>query len=296
MGAPMAGHLHARGLLSGAWNRGQDRRQAFADAHPDVLMPDDPADLAETADVILLCISVDDDVRAMIDAMIERLRPGTLIVDHSTVSPATAREVHARLAAREVGFVDAPVTGGVEGAINARLAIMAGGDAADVQRLDPVFQAYARVWRHLGPVGAGQSAKAVNQLLVAGIAEAVCEGLALVEKMGLPREEMLELLGGGAAGSWFLDKRGATMLADSFESGFAPALLLKDLNITRQLTDELGFESSVLRTAIDDYRTLLERGEQGRDISALIRLKRDCFGADGSRTRTPAGADDGDAG
>ena len=296
MGAPMAGHLHQRGLLCGAWNRGQARRKAFADAHPDVHLPDEPAELAANADVILLCVSADDDLRAIVDSLIDTLRTGTLVVDHSTVSPTTACEVHLRLADREVGFVDAPVTGGVEGAINGRLAIMAGGDAGDVQRLDPVFGAYARVWRHLGPVGAGQSAKAVNQLLVAGIAEAVCEGLALVEKMGLPRDEMLELLGGGAAGSWFLDKRGATMLADSFETGFAPALLLKDLKITRQLTDELGFESTVLGPAIDDYITLLERGEQGRDISALIRLKRDCFGADGSRIRAAAGGDDGDAG
>ena len=295
MGAPMAGHLHKHGLLSGAWNRGNARRQAFADACPGVPIPTNPADLAESADVILLCVSADADVRGVIDALIERLRPGTLVVDHSTVSPATARETHARLAVRGVGFVDAPVTGGVEGAVNGKLAVMAGGDADHVERLAPVFKAYARVWRHLGPSGSGQSAKAVNQLLVAGIAEAVCEGLALVERMGLPRDEMLELLGGGAAGSWFLDKRGATMMADTFDTGFAPALLLKDLNITRQLADELGFDSSLLGPAIEDYRHLIDSGDQGRDISALIRLKRQRFSAADTRDANDRNSHDGDA-
>jgi len=196
------------------------------------------------------------------------------VVDHSTVSPATAREISERLATRDVAFVDAPVTGGVEGAKNGQLAIMAGGDREAFARLENVFAAYGKAWRHLGPAGAGQSAKAVNQLIVAGIAEAVCEGLAVVEKLGLPRDEMLELLGGGAAGNWFLEKRGRTMLADSFETGFAPKLLLKDLKICASLLDELSFESSVLPNALKDYARLVERGETGKDISALIRLKR----------------------
>ena len=171
-------------------------------------------------------------------------------------------------------FVDAPVTGGVEGAIHGRLAIMAGGEVDAIERLAPVFAAYGKVWRRLGPAGAGQSAKAVNQLIVAGVAEAVCEALALVEKLGLPQAEMLELLGGGAAGSWFLDKRGRTMLADSFDTGFAPALLLKDLKIVRALVDEAGFASSILGPALADYQRLVDGGETGKDISALIRLKR----------------------
>jgi len=274
MGHPMAGHLHRHGLLSAVWNRSGEKADAFARAHERVERPDSPAALAEMVEVILVCVSADDDLRKVIADLEPGLRPGKIVVDHSTVAPATARELAERLAILDVAFVDAPVTGGVEGAKNGQLAIMAGGDADAFARLEKVFAAYGKAWRHLGPAGAGQSAKAINQLIVAGIAEAVCEGLAVVEKLGLPRDEMLELLGGGAAGNWFLEKRGRTMLADSFETGFAPKLLLKDLRICASLLDELDFESSVLPNALDDYARLVEAGETGKDISALIRSKR----------------------
>lgn len=274
MGAPMAGHLHEAGLLAGAWNRGTARREAFAASHPDVRIAESPEALAAEVDVLAICVSADADLEAVVEQVADSLSKGAIVVDHSTVSPAAARAAKQRLAEHGVDFVDAPVTGGVEGAINGQLAIMAGGEAGTVAALEPVFAAYGKVWRHLGPAGAGQSAKAVNQLIVAGIAEAVCEALALVEKLGLPQDEMLELLGGGAAGNWFLDKRGRTMLDDSFETGFDPALLLKDLKICSALLDEAGFESTVLRGALADYQRLVDGGETGRDISALIRIKR----------------------
>ena len=274
MGAPMAGHLHDRGLLAAVWNRTADKADAFARQRAGVHAASGPQALADGVDVIVACVSADADLEQVVDAILPALRPGQLVVDHSTVAPATARTLAERVGARGAGFVDAPVTGGVEGAVDGRLAIMAGGDAAAIERLEPVFAAYGRIWRHLGPSGAGQAAKAVNQLIVAGIAEAVCEGLALVERLGLPQAGMLELLGGGAAGNWFLDKRGRTMLADSFDTGFDPALLLKDLRICAELAEEQGFESVVLPAAIADYRRLLEAGRAGGDISSLIRLKR----------------------
>lgn len=274
MGAPMAGHLHRAGLLAAVWNRSRDKAERFAAAHPGTALPATPADLAAAVEVVLICVSADDDLRAVINAIEPGLSAGGVVVDHSTVAPTTAREIAERLAAHGVQFVDAPVTGGVEGACHGRLAIMAGGEAAAFERLDPVFSAYAKVWRRLGPVGAGQSAKAVNQLIVAGVAEAVCEALALVETLGLPADDMLELLSGGAAGCWFLEKRGRSMLADSFDTGFAPALLLKDLKIVRALTQEVGFCSSILAPVIADYQRLVDAGETGKDISALIRLKR----------------------
>ncbi|NKI33626.1 NAD(P)-dependent oxidoreductase [Wenzhouxiangella sp. XN79A] len=274
MGAPMAGHLQAAGLLVGAWNRGEARRAAFAEQQPAARLAESPEALAGDVEVLALCVSADPDLAAVLDRVEARLRPGTIVVDHSTVSPAAARAAAERLAARDVAFVDAPVTGGVEGARNGQLAIMAGGDELAFERLAPVFAAYGKVWRHLGPAGSGQSAKAVNQLIVAGIAEAVCEALALVEKLDLPREAMLELLGGGAAGNWFLDKRGRSMLDDSFDVGFEPALLLKDLKICKALADEAGFGSTVLPGALADYQRLVDGGETGKDISALIRIKR----------------------
>jgi 3-hydroxyisobutyrate dehydrogenase len=274
MGAPMAGHLHRAGHLAAVWNRSRDKSERFAADHPGTALPESLAELAGIAEAVLICVSADDDLRAVVEQLEPGLREGSIVVDHSTVAPATAREIAERLAARDVHFVDAPVTGGVEGAIHGRLAIMAGGEAEALARLEPVFGAYGKLWRHLGPAGAGQSAKAVNQLIVAGVAEAVCEALALVEALGLPAEAMLELLGGGAAGSWFLEKRGRTMLDDSFDTGFAPALLLKDLKICRALIDEAGFRSSILAPALADYQRLVDGGETGKDISALIRQKR----------------------
>ena len=273
MGWPMAGHLHAKGWLTAVWNRTVDKAEAFAEQHKGVSVAEDPAAMAGQVDVIAICVSADDDLIGLIDALEDSLRRGQIVVDHSTVSPATARQLAERLAQKGVGFVDAPVTGGVEGAIKGNLAVMAGGNWDDFHAISTLFDAYARLHHHLGPSGAGQSAKAVNQLMVAGIAEAVCESLALMERLDLPREPMLELLSGGAAGNWFLDKRGRTMLADEFDVGFAPALLLKDLKICQALCDQADFTSGVLRQAIPDYQHLIDHGETGRDISALIRLK-----------------------
>jgi len=273
MGWPMAGHLHEHGHLAAVWNRSGEKALAFTAEHDGVMAADSPAVLAASVDVICLCISADGDLREVVAAMRDSLRAGQIVIDHSTVAPATARELAADLARLDVALIDAPVTGGVEGAINGRLAVMAGGDAEALERVRPLIDSYARLLHHLGPSGAGQSAKAVNQLMVAGIAEAVCESLALMERLGLPREPMLELLGGGAAGNWFLDKRGRTMLEDSFETGFAPKLLLKDLRICDQLCREADFESAVLAQALTDYEALVEAGETGRDISALFRHK-----------------------
>jgi len=274
MGAPMAGHLHDRGLLVAVWNRTVEKARTFAGDRDGITAADSPAGLVAAADVIATCVSADRDLEQVVDAMLAELAPGKTLVDHSTVAPATARRLAERVSERGAGFVDAPVTGGVEGAVAGRLAIMAGGDRTAFDRLEPVFSAYGKVWRYLGPAGSGQAAKAVNQLIVAGIAEAVCEGLGLVERLGLPQAEMLELLAGGAAGNWFLEKRGRTMLADSFDTGFDPRLLLKDLRICAALADEQGFDSAVVPTAIDDYRRLIDSGRAGGDISSLIRIKR----------------------
>ncbi|NBB93359.1 MAG: NAD-binding protein [Gammaproteobacteria bacterium] len=273
MGWPMAGHLHERGHLAAVWNRSDEKARAFTAEHEGVIAADSPAALAASVDVVCLCVSADDDLREVVAALREGLRPGQVVVDHSTVAPATARELAEDLATLDVAFVDAPVTGGVEGAKNGQLAVMAGGDGQAVERVRPVIDSYARLLHHLGPSGAGQSAKAVNQLMVAGIAEAVCESLALMERLELPREPMLELLGGGAAGNWFLDKRGRTMLEDSFDTGFDPKLLVKDLRICDHLCREAGFDSAVLAQALGDYERLVEAGETGRDISALFRHK-----------------------
>lgn len=274
MGWPMAGHLHAKGDLRSVWNRTAEKAQAFAAQHPGVEVATDPVALVMAVDVIVLCVSADQDVLGLIETIAPHLKPDQIVIDHSTIAPASAELAATRLQEHGVMLIDAPVTGGVEGAIKGTLSVMAGGQWSGFQAIEPVLSAYARVAHHLGGSGRGQAAKAVNQLMVAGIAEAVCESLALLETLDLPRDAMLEILGGGAAGSWFLDKRGKTMLNDSFEVGFAPKLLLKDLKICESLTTQVGFGSAVLPQAIKDYEQVVAADETSRDLSALIRLKR----------------------
>ncbi|WP_222708438.1 NAD(P)-dependent oxidoreductase [Alkalisalibacterium limincola] len=272
MGGPMAGHLHRAGLLGVVGNRTQAKADALA-AELGIRPACHPEDYAD-CDLVALCVSADEDVMENVAALSGVLRPGSLVVDHSTVSTDTARKAAALLAGRGIEFIDAPVSGGVEGARNGKLSVMAGGSAEAIERARPALQAYALRIAHLGGSGSGQAAKAVNQVLVAGINEAVCEGLALGEKLGLDPDTLLPTLAAGAAGNWFLDKRGATMLRGEFTPGFKCAHLLKDLNIVRGIAREAGVGSSVIEQAIADYQALVDAGHGDDDTSALITLKR----------------------
>ena len=273
MGNPMARHLHARGLLVAVGNRTHVKAEALA-AELGVTAPLTPAALAAQCDVIVLCVTADSDVLTTMHALLPGLQPGAIVIDHSTVAPETAHEAAALLTAVGARFLDAPVSGGVEGARNGKLSVMVGGDAAALERVRPVLEAYAARVTLMGPVGSGQATKAVNQVLVAGIAQAVCEGLALGEALGLAPEQLLPTLAAGAAGNWFLDKRGATMLRGEYDVGFKLGLLHKDLAIVRGIAERAGTDRSVIEKSLADYAELMARGHADDDISALIRLKR----------------------
>lgn len=273
MGLPMAGHLARARLLAAVWNRTHDKAAAAAKEF-DVAAPATIAELAPLCNVIALCVPADADVLDLAREIANHANPATIVIDHSTVSSVTARSAHAILAAKGCAFLDAPVSGGVEGANNGKLSVMVGGDADMLVSVRPALDCYALRVSHMGDVGAGQNTKAVNQVLVAGIAQAVCEGLALSEKLGLDPERLLPTLGAGAAGNWFLDKRGATMLRDEFKVGFKLALLHKDLKIVRELAAAAGTDRSVIEKSLADYAVLMAQGHGEDDISALIRLKR----------------------
>jgi len=273
MGAPMARHLADNGLLEMVWNRSGEKAQELA-KETAVIAADNPAQLAAGCNVVLTCVSADQDLLDVISQLLPGIQPGTVVVDTSTVSPATAREIATSLLKIDCGFVDAPVSGGVEGAQKGTLSVMAGGDSANILRIKPVLEAFSFTVTHMGPVGAGQATKAVNQVMIAGIAEAVCEGLALSEKLNLPSERLLSVVGAGAAGSWFLGHRGNTMLADEFDVGFKLSLLLKDLLICQSLAQDLDISLPTVDAAIRDYTRLVELGDGDNDISGLIRLKR----------------------
>lgn len=272
MGAPMAGHLHARGLLAVVSNRTRAKADALA-AQLGVRAAASAADFAD-CDVVLLCVSADADVLQNVQSLREVLKAGARVVDHSTVSADTAREAAHLLAERGIGFIDAPVSGGAEGARYGKLSIMVGGSADDLEAVRPALEAYALRITHMGATGAGQCTKAVNQVLVAGINEAVCEGLALGEKLGLDPDKLLPTLGAGAAGNWFLDKRGSTMLRSEYVPGFKCAHLLKDLTIVLGMARSAGVNTAVIEQALADYAQLVERGLGDADTSALIELKR----------------------
>jgi 3-hydroxyisobutyrate dehydrogenase len=273
MGLPMAGHLAKAGFLAGVWNRSHDKA-ATAAKTLGVAAPADAAELIVACNVIALCVPADADVVHWANEIAAHAHAGTVVVDHSTVSSVTAKSAQALLAAKNIAFLDAPVSGGVEGAKNGKLSVMVGGAADALARVRPVLDCYAAKVSHMGEVGAGQNTKAVNQVLVAGIAQAVCEGLALSEQLGLDPERLLPTLGAGAAGNWFLEKRGATMLKNEFSVGFKLALLHKDLKIVRELAAAAGTDRSVIEKSLADYTALLAEGHGDEDISALIRLKR----------------------
>lgn len=291
MGHSMAGHLADRGLLVAVGNRTASKAQAFAAARNAASSPAASAGVERDAlhspiiaitsfaafvgcDVVALCVSADADVLENADGLAAVLAPGALVIDHSTVSVETAREAAKRLAERGIDFLDAPVSGGVEGARNGKLSVMVGGDQPVLDRAQPVLSAYAARIALMGPTGAGQATKAVNQILVAGINEAVCEGLAFAEKLGLDAERLLPTLMAGAAGNWFLEKRGATMLRDEFAPGFKCAHMAKDLRIVQAMAEATGIQHPVIDRALADYAALEARGDGDLDTSALIRLKR----------------------
>lgn len=274
MGLPMAMNLHRAGTLHRAWNRSPEPARRLAQA-TGVTLAADPGALAADCELVLSCVSRDQDLLEVMAPVLAQACPGSVVVDCSTVSPTTVRHLAARFAERDVAFLDAPVSGGVEGARRGTLSMMVGGREPILELVRPVLEAVAARITHLGPSGAGQATKAVNQVMAAGINQAVTDALALGHAMGLPMDRVIEVIGSGAAGNWFLSHRGASMLANHFEPGFRVDLHHKDLAICQAMQRETGLPAldSIDRT-LADYRELMERGHGDEDISALFRLKR----------------------
>lgn len=272
MGAPMATNLAKAGCLHAVWNRTRAKARAFAEEFG-VMDAASPAELTREVDVVFICVSADGDVMQVIEALLPAVGSATVVVDHSTVSRETALQAGALIRARGGDFIDAPVTGGVEGARNAALVVMAGGSNATLTKLAPVLQHLSRRIVHMGDIGSGQAAKAVNQVMAAGIAEAVTEALAFGVALNLDMDKVIDVVSGGAAGNWFLDRRGKTMLAGSFQPGFKLGLHHKDLEICARMARETGFSLPLADQTRADYARLMEAGHGEEDISALYRLK-----------------------
>ncbi len=281
MGAAMAANLARAGFAVTAWNRTQGRAPELADLG--VATADTPADASANAEIVVICVSDTPDVESVLfgsQGVVHGARPGTLIVDCSTIAPSGSWDFAARLRERELRMVDAPVSGGSEGARNATLTIFVGGDARDAERARPVLAALGRTITHVGPIGAGQAVKAVNQVILAGTYLGVAEGIVLAIKAGLDVEQVVGALGGGAAQSWVLANRSGRMIDNEYPLGFKVALHRKDLAIALELAAQLGAALPVSALAAQLESGLIARGHGEDDMSALARAIRGLSGLD----------------
>lgn len=276
MGYGMAANLYEAGLLSAVYNRTTSRAQAFADEYGAAVVAA-PGQAARHAEAIVLCVSADDDVLAMVDALAPALTESHVVIDCSTVASDTAKEAARRVGASGAAFVDAPVSGGTEGAKNGTLSIMVGADEAVFGRVSPVLEAMGSGITHMGDVGAGQATKAVNQIMVAGINQAVCEAMRFAAAMDLPLEKVVDVVGSGAAGNWFVNHRGKTMVRDVFDPGFKLKHHHKDLGICLHMAGLKHGELPLSAQTRADYEQLMADGHGEEDISALYRARADLF-------------------
>ena len=276
MGFPMAGHLAKAGHAVTVYNRTAAKAEGWAGKHGGAAAPT-PRAAAAGAAFVMACVGNDDDLRSVClgpDGAFAGMAAGAVFVDHTTVSAKVTRELAAAAAARGIGYVDAPVSGGQAGAENGALSIMCGGDPAHYAAAEPVMAAYARVCRLLGPSGAGQIAKMMNQIAIAGLLQGLAEALHFGEKAGMDGKAVVEVISQGAAGSWQMANRHATMLEDRFDFGFAVDWMRKDLGICLDTADEIGAPLPVTALIDQFYKDVQAMGGGRWDTSSLIRRLR----------------------
>jgi 3-hydroxyisobutyrate dehydrogenase len=276
MGAHMARNLHRAGLLTGVWNRTTEKATALA-AELKVHAFASLAELAGNCEAVVICVSADADLRAVIAGLDQGLSPNMIVMDCSTVGKNTVREIHEQLAALGVGFLDCPVSGGVEGARTASLAIMVGGDEPVFTRALPILEKLGKAVAYMGSSGAGQAAKATNQIMCAGIIQAVGEAMAFAHAECLPLKRVIDVLGKGAGSSWYFVNRAPFMANNNFPAGFRVRLHDKDLRICREMAARHGAVLPVVESTLEEYAKLIAEGYGDEDISAIYRLKTKLF-------------------
>ncbi len=269
MGLGMARNLAKAGLLTAVYNRTTAKTLEFKVATYDL-----PEALAAEVDIVLICVSADQDVIGLVEAIAKTIKPGSIVVDLSTVSSDTAQKAAAILLKKEVIFLDAPVSGGIEGAINGTLAMMVGGNIKALEKARPALETIAKRIIHIGDTGSGQATKAANQIMCAGINQAVTEALAFAQSQGLEIEKVIDVISGGAAGNWFLEHRGYTMTQDIFAPRFKLALHHKDLKICQTMAAQSDIAIPLSDMTVINYEQLMNDGYGDEDISALYRLKK----------------------
>ena len=277
MGAPMAGHLASAGHEVTVFNRTASKALAWVALHGHRAAPT-PAEAAEGAEFVMLCVGNDDDVREVVTGpagCLEAMSEGSVLIDHTTASADLARELAVACAERGVAFIDAPVSGGQGGAESGQLTVMCGADdEAAFQRAEPVIDAYARRCRRLGPAGSGQLTQMVNQICIAGLVQALSEALDFARRAGLDVDQVVDVISQGAAQSWQMENRSATMARGEYEFGFAVEWMRKDLGICLAESNRNGARLPVTALVDQLYRQIEQRGGSRWDTSSLIELLR----------------------
>jgi 3-hydroxyisobutyrate dehydrogenase len=276
MGAHMARNLYRAGLLTTVWNRTPEKSQTLA-AELGCHAAPTLASLGADVDAVVICVAADADVLDVVGQLAPSLKSGSLVLDCSTVSAQTAQRAAEIVRGSE--FLDCPVSGGVEGARDATLVIMAGGSPQAFERARPILAAMGKTISHFGPIGSGQAAKATNQIMCAGIIEAVAEAMAFAHAQGLPLTQLVDTLGKGAGSSWYFVHRAPNMIRESYPPGFKVRLHAKDLGICRDMAARFGVTLPLVERMLHVYGELIARGYGDEDISATYRLTEELFGA-----------------
>jgi 3-hydroxyisobutyrate dehydrogenase-like beta-hydroxyacid dehydrogenase len=273
MGYPMAGHLARAGHLVTVYNRTPAKAQAWVAEHGGHSGLT-PRQAATAADIVFACVGNDDDLRSVVlgpDGALAGMKPGAVFVDHTTASADIARELHGSALKAGMHFVDAPVSGGQAGAVNGALTVMCGGDEAPFETIKPVALNFAKAVTRIGASGAGQLAKMVNQVAIAGLVQGLAEAIAFGQRAGLDMPLVLDVIGKGAAQSWQMDNRGKTMVADKFDFGFAVDWMRKDLGLVLDEARHNGAQLPVTALVDQFYADVQALGGQRWDTSSLIR-------------------------
>ena len=277
MGYPMAGHLALAGHHVTVYNRNPAKAKAWCAEFPGHTSAATPREAALGADMVFCCVGNDNDLRAVMlgaDGALAGTKSGALLIDHTTASADVARELFAAAKSKSVQFVDAPVSGGEAGAINGMLTVMCGGEAAAFERAKPVGMAFSKAFTLMGDSGAGQLTKMVNQICIAALVQGLSEGVAFGQKAGLNMEQVLDVIGKGAAQSWQMDNRGKTMVADKFDFGFAVDWMRKDLGLVMDEAKRNGARVPVTALVDQFYADVQAMGGNRMDNSSLIKRLR----------------------
>jgi 3-hydroxyisobutyrate dehydrogenase-like beta-hydroxyacid dehydrogenase len=278
IGAPIAGHLSRKGFGVSVFNRSPNKSNTWKSQYSGIVCKSS-AELAITSDVIILCVGNDEDVRDIIignkiPGIIDNVRPGLIVIDHTTTSANLSREMNKALLAKDCHFIDAPVSGGQSGAEDGSLSIMAGGDFTAYKAAKDIFNSYSKFHKLMGASGSGQLTKMVNQICIGGLVQALAEGINFSERAGLNTSDVMEVITKGAAQSWQMENRWETMLADKYDHGFAVDWMRKDLNIAAEEATKIGADIEITKLVNRYYKDVQDLGGNRWDTSSLLkRLK-----------------------